>query len=250
MEVSKLKKKSELRYLLAGLLVIALLVLAGCTADTSAGKSGHETTAAKEEKPEGPEAGEVKLKLISGNARFVSGKLASKDLGQAKREDLFKNGQKPYAIVVACSDSRVAPELVLDQGLGEIFVIRTAGNVVDPIAIGSIEYAVEHLHVPYLMVMGHEKCGAVTAAVEAGDKVVEGNVGAIIEKIKPSVLKAKAAGASGLDLVEKSTEENVKAVVEELETKSPVIKEALEKGELTVVGSKYDLDKGKFSWVR
>lgn len=250
MEVSKLNKKSELRYILAGLMVIALLVLAGCTADTSAGKSGHETATSEEEMPVGPEASEVKSKLINGNIRFVTGKIASKDLSQAKREDLFKNGQKPYAVVVACSDSRVAPELVLDQGLGEIFVVRTAGNVVDPIAIGSIEYAVEHLHVPYLMVMGHEKCGAVTAAVEAGDKAVEGNVGAIIEKIKPAVKKAKAAGASGLDLVEKSTEENVKAVIEELETKSPVLKEAIEKGHLTVVGAKQDLDQGKFSWVK
>lgn len=248
--MSKLKRKSELRYIFTGLLVTSLLVFGGCAANTATENPGHETTAAKEERPEGPEAGEIKLKLISGNTRFVSEKLATKDLSKARREDLFKNGQKPYAIVVACSDSRVAPELVLDQGLGEIFVVRTAGNVVDPIAIGSIEYAVEHLHVPYIMVMGHEKCGAVTAAVEAGDKHVEGNVGEIIEKIKPAVKKAKAAGASGLDLVEKSTEENVKAVIEELETKSPVIKEALEKGELTVVGSKYDLDQGKFSWVK
>ncbi|HWI55307.1 MAG TPA: carbonic anhydrase, partial [Desulfobacteria bacterium] len=213
--MSKLSSKIKtLRFILTGLLIIALTVLAGCSAKKASVEEpkSHESAAKEEAWPEGTDPGDSKMKLISGNVRYVSGKLQAKDLSAAKRKDLSENGQKPFAIVLTCSDSRVPPELVLDQGLGDIFVVRTAGNVVDPIAIGSIEYGVEHLHAPLIMVLGHEKCGAVKATVEAGDKKVEGNLGAIVDKIRPSVLKAKAAGATGVDLPEKAADENVKAV--------------------------------------
>ncbi len=250
--MSKLPGKiKSLRFILVGMLIVILAVLTGCSPKKAAVEEPtiHDS-AAKVEWSEAVDPGDSKMKLISGNVRYVSGKLKAKDLSATKRKDLSENGQKPFAIVLTCSDSRVSPELILDQGLGDLFVIRTAGNVVDPIAIGSIEYAVEHLHTPLIMVLGHEQCGAVKAAIEAGEGKVEGNLGAIVEKIRPSVEKAKAAGATGVDLPEKATEENVKAVVKELEEKSPIIRDALGQGTLQIIGAKYDLDEGRYSSIR
>lgn len=97
-------------------------------------------------------------KLIDGNKRFMSGELAKKDIGENRRQELTK-GQQPFATVLSCSDSRVAPEIIFDQGLGDIFIVRVAGNVVEPTTLGSIEYGVEHLHAPLLVILGHESCG-------------------------------------------------------------------------------------------
>lgn len=253
LEVSKLSGKTKtLSFILVGLLTISLTILSGCSSQKVSVEDpkSHDKAAKEEAWPIGTDPGDSRMKLISGNVRYVSGNLQEKDLSEAKRKDLSENGQKPFAIVLTCSDSRVAPELVLDQGLGDIFVVRTAGNVVDPITIGSIEYGVEHLHTPLIMVLGHEKCGAVKAAVEAGDEKVEGNLGVIIEKIRPSVQKAKAAGVTGVDLPEKAADENIKAVAKELEEQSPIIKDAVKKGYVKIVGVKYDLDNGKFSPVK
>ncbi|MCL6560150.1 MAG: carbonic anhydrase, partial [Firmicutes bacterium] len=149
-------------------------------------------------------------------------------------------------VVLACSDSRVPPELLFDQGLGDLFVIRVAGNIVDPDVTGSVEYAVEHLHTPLVVVMGHEKCGAVAATVAGGE--APGSIGALVAKIKPSVEKAKAAGASGADLAEKATDENIKAMITELE-KSHVIKELADHGKVKVLGAKYYLGSGEVKWL-
>ncbi|MEG3069594.1 MAG: carbonic anhydrase [Candidatus Syntrophopropionicum ammoniitolerans] len=96
--------------------------------------------------------------LQEGNKRFSTGEFATKDLGQARRDELIIKGQDPFAIIITCSDSRVPPELIFDSGLGDLFVIRTAGNVLDPVGMGSAEYAVEHLGTPLLIVLGHDKC--------------------------------------------------------------------------------------------
>ena len=122
--------------------------------------------------------------LKEGNARFVSGELAPKDSHAADRE-VLSGGQVPYAIVLCCADSRVAPEIYFDQKLGDIFVIRNAGNVVDEVVLGSIEYGAEHLGSPLVVVLGHTSCGAVTAAVQGGD--LPRNIQAIVNKIAPSV---------------------------------------------------------------
>jgi carbonic anhydrase len=129
---------------------------------------------------------------MEGNQRFVSGKITIKDIGPAKREDLAVNGQKPFAVIVSCSDSRVPPEILFDQALGDIFVVRVAGNVLDPVAMGSVEYGAEHLGCPLLVVMGHENCGAVKATVDGGE--APGSISAIVDKIKPSVEKANRRG--------------------------------------------------------
>ena len=247
------KRKSSLGYLLALLLVASLLLMSGCASQEKAAntaapeKTGSATPDSVYKRPaDVATAADAKKLLVDGNERFISGKLANKDLGQTRRDELLK-GQKPFVAIVSCSDSRVPPELLFDQGLGDIFIIRDAGNIVDPVSMGSVEYAVEHVKVPLVVVLGHEKCGAVTATVGGGE--APGSIGSIVETIKPSVEKAKAAGSTSQeDLIEKSADENVKAVVAEIE-KSPVVKEAIEHGHVSVVGAKYHLGTGKVEWL-
>lgn len=188
-------------------------------------------------------ADEALSKLMDGNKRFVSGKLAKKDLGDARRKELSK-GQHPYAIVLTCADSRVSPELLFDAGLGEVFVIRVAGNVVDEIALGSIEYAAEHLHTPLLIVLGHSNCGAVGAAMEAEGEP-EGNIGEIVKKILPAVEKAKGSGLKDkAEILDMAIQENVRNVQAEIIGRSHVLKHLSEAGELKIKGGEYYLDSG------
>ena len=142
---------------------------------------------------------------MAGNRRFVAGRPQARDLVSLRQK--LVSGQSPKAIILSCSDSRVGPELIFDQSLGDIFVVRTAGNVADAIALGSIEYAVEHLHSPLLVVLGHQKCGAVNAAC-SGEKMPSSNLDAIVEKIRPAVNQAKTY-AKADDLVESAIKENV-----------------------------------------
>jgi carbonic anhydrase len=182
-------------------------------------------------------------KLMEGNKRFVSGKLAQKDVCDPRRKELV-SGQHPFAIVVACSDSRVAPEIVFDEGLGDIFVVRVAGNVLDPVALGSIEYAAEHLHAPLLILLGHDKCGAVSAAMDQKGEP-HGNIGAIVKKILPAVRKAKAKGGTRDDMLNAAIRENIMLSYQAIEKQSPVLKHLIEKGELTVAPAVYHLASGE-----
>lgn len=191
---------------------------------------------------------EAYTKLMEGNKRFVSGNLVQKDLGDAKKKELAK-GQHPFAIVVTCSDSRVSPEIIFDQGLGDLFVVRVAGNVVDSIALGSIEYAAEHLHAPLLIILGHTHGGAVTAAVDEKGKP-EGNIGAILKRIVPAVKKAKAKGGSREEVIANAIKENVLLVEKEIEKNSPLLKHLIEKGELKVVSAVYDISSGTVEVIR
>jgi carbonic anhydrase len=184
----------------------------------------------------------AKKKLVEGNHRFVTETHSPKNLGRKKREDLLVNGQHPFAVVVTCSDSRVPPELLFDQALGDLFVIRVAGNVLDSVGLGSVEYAVDHLHTPLVVVLGHENCGAVKATVEGGEP--PGSIGAITSLIQLSVAKAMAMGLVGHELCEKAADENIKATLEDLE-KSPIIAHVLNSGELTLIGAKYHLGSGE-----
>ena len=122
--------------------------------------------------------------LKEGNARFISGALTPKDDYEELREKL-STGQHPFAVVLCCSDSRVAPEIIFDQKLGDLFVIRNAGNIVDEEVLGSIEYAVEHLETPLVVVMGHAACGAVTATCQGGN--LPGHIHDLAKRIKPSI---------------------------------------------------------------
>ncbi len=190
---------------------------------------------------------EALQKLMDGNKRYVSGSLMKKDLGDTKRKELAK-GQKPFAIVITCSDSRVPPELLFDQGLGDIFVIRVAGNVVDPIALGSIEYGAEHLNAPLLFILGHTKCGAVTATLEAKGEP-EGNIGAIVKKIMPAAEKAKKKGGTKDEILETAIKENVKNVYRDVMKKSKIIPHLVQEGKLKIVAGEYDITTGKVAMI-
>jgi carbonic anhydrase len=189
--------------------------------------------------------------LLEGNTRYVAGKLGACGVTTPALRQQLANGQSPKAIVISCSDSRVPPELVFDEGPGQLFVVRVAGNVVDPIVLGSVEYAAEHLGSPLIVVLGHERCGAVTAAVKATGHV-EGNIGAIVSAISPAVESAKKAAPAGADaaaLVEASMLENVKRVAHDLTAQSPVIAELVHAGRVQIVTARYDLDDGKVTLV-
>jgi len=228
------------------LLSVGLLSLAGCNSTGKESAKEPMTSSEKEKVYQRAEviksAAEAQKLLEEGNERYTSGQLLKQDLSAAKREQLATKGQKPFAVVVTCSDSRVPAELLFDQGLGDIFVVRVAGNVMDQVTLGSVEYGVEHLKTPLLVVMGHEKCGAVKATVDGGE--APGSIGAIVEKIKPSVEKARAAGATGDALYEKATDENIKATIAEIE-KSPIVEELVHEGHLKIVGAKYHLSTGE-----
>lgn len=221
------------------ILVLALTMLLGCTPQKSETSSNNnESEAAVLADVSGADS----LKLLEeGDARFVDAKTTTKDISVAKRADLSNNGQFPFAVVVSCSDSRVPPEVIFDQALGELFVIRVAGNVIDPVTLGSVEYGVEHLKSQLVVVMGHEKCGAVKATLDGG--VPAGSIGSIVDKIQPSVEKVKATGVPESEVYEDSIDENIKNSVAEIE-KSPIIEELIAAGKLKVVGAKYDLDTG------
>lgn len=189
-------------------------------------------------------------KLLEGNKRYVGGTCMQRDLGEAKRKELAK-GQNPSAIVVTCSDSRVSPELLFDQSLGDVFVIRTAGHVVDKIAIGSIEYAAEHLHSSLVFVLGHEKCGAVKATldtIEAKGKP-EGNIGAIIEKVMPAAVAANKKGGSKDEILENAIKENVKNTSREIMEKSSIVQHLVHENKLKIVGAEYSLHTGNVEMI-
>lgn len=171
--------------------------------------------------------------LKEGNARFVKGELSSKD-NYADIRKTLAGGQKPFAIVLCCADSRVAPELYFDMKFGDIFVIRNAGNVVDEVVLGSIEYGAEHLGSPLVVVVGHTSCGAVTAAVDGGE--VPPNIGSIVQKIKPSVISG--------DPVNEVAKRNAKAMADQI-SQDEIIKHLGTK----VVPAIYDIESGEVIWL-
>ncbi|MFW6126827.1 MAG: carbonic anhydrase [Thermodesulfobacteriota bacterium] len=185
---------------------------------------------------------EVWQQLVEGNDRFVRGTLLSRDLSDL-RENLVK-GQHPKAAVLGCSDSRVPAEFIFDQCLGDLFVVRTAGMVLEPTSLGSLEYAVAHLHVPLLVVKGHQFCGAVTATVQHPD-LNESHITAVVQQIAPAAARARERGFSGPELVEEAHDLHLKSLYESLGQKSPIIREALDSRRLEVVVAKYFLTSGR-----
>ena len=157
----------------------------------------------------------------------------------ARRRKEVSKGQKPFAVIVGCSDSRIPPELIFDQGLGDLFVVRLAGNIVDNVALGSIEYAVEHLGSKLIIVLGHGKCGAVTAAAQGPD--APGHVGTILKAIQPAVKKARKLPG---DLVDNAIRANAALVVDKIKSSKPILAEMAEKGEIEVIGAYYNIETG------
>jgi carbonic anhydrase len=181
--------------------------------------------------------------LKSGNAHHVSHRYQHPHQ-TADRQRQLTSGQNPHVEILSCSDSRVPPEVIFDQGLGDLFIVRVAGNVAADTELGSLEYGAEHLHIPLLVVLGHQHCGAVTAAVEGGEAV--GHINALVHLLRPAVEKSR--GLPG-DPVENAVKANVEMVVEELRTSTPVLEELVSQGKLRVVGAVYSLDTGKVTWL-
>ena len=186
---------------------------------------------------------EAKRLLEEGNDRYFHGISLINDTSPKRRKELSA-GQNPFAVIVSCSDSRVIPEEIFDQGLGDLFVIRVAGNVVSALELGSIEYAAEHLKVPLILVLGHEQCGAVTAAVEGAD--LPGNLKAIAEKIKPAVAELDPF-LSKEEAINQCAELNVRKTLEEI-SQSSVIQHSLGEN-LKLYGGIYELSTGKVRWL-
>lgn len=178
--------------------------------------------------------------LLDGNQRFTSGHFAKKDFAKERAE--LTKGQHPYAIILSCSDSRVPPEIIFDESLGKLFIIRVAGNVVDSVILGSIEYAAEHLHTKLLIVLGHESCGAVTAALKGGE--VPPNIAQIVKRIEPAVKKALSQKLEKSHELDFAIEENVKDQIKASLHNSTILKELVESKELQIVGAVYNLKTG------
>ena len=185
--------------------------------------------------------------LLEGNDRFVAGQPHGAHLDRERRAELAE-GQRPFALVFGCGDSRVAAELVFDQGLGHLFVVRTAGHVVDTGVLGSVEFGVVHLDIPLVVVLGHDSCGAVRATVEAvgSGELPAGFVRDIVERVTPSVLAAQRQGRTSPDDVEA---EHVRQTVRLLVDRSAGLADAVEAGRCAVVGLVYRLVEGRVSVV-
>ncbi len=180
---------------------------------------------------------EIIQRLKDGNARFMADELEHKQQDQPRRGALT-SGQDPWAIVVSCADSRVVPELAFDTGLGELFVLRVAGNVANTSTIASVEYAVAHLGTPVVVVMGHQSCGAVTAAMGGGDN--GHNLNHLLAHITPAI--ATCGHEAPVDDV---VRENARQVAADLTSRSTIIKGAVDGGNLTIVPAYYKLDDGE-----
>jgi carbonic anhydrase len=179
---------------------------------------------------------------MEGNMRFVMGLFQGRNLMDLRRS--LALAQQPEAAILCCSDSRVPAEIIFDQSLGDLFVVRTAGLVLDPTSIGSLEYAVAHLHVPLLVIKGHEGCGAVTAAVHHPEAAHD-HIVAIVEQIAPAVAQARQNGNHAEDLVEAATDLHLKSLEATLLRVSPVIRKAVDDGRLEVMVAKYYLHAGQ-----
>ncbi|HML34978.1 MULTISPECIES: carbonic anhydrase [Sporomusa] len=177
-------------------------------------------------------------KLLHGNRRYVTERYAKTDVGLQRRSQLVTY-QDPFAVILGCSDSRIPPEIIFDQGLGDLFVVRTAGQVVADVVLGSIEYAVEHLNVRLVVVLGHGDCGAVKAAIN--NSLCLNHIETIKQAIQPAVQKASTQSG---ELLTNTIKANVEFGVWKLKTSSPILQRALTKKGLHIIGAIKDLHTG------
>ena len=193
-------------------------------------------------------ADEALAKLKEGNMRYVAQASVAPHPDAARRHEPATGGQHPFATILSCADSRVPLEIVFDQGVGDIFAVRVAGNVAAVDEIGTMEYGAEHLAVPLIVVLGHTKCGAVTAVVK--NEPVTENIGQLVAPIVPAVksVKSRFASASLDDVISKSIEANVWQAISDIYAKSPLLKKMAAAGKVKVVGALYDIDSGKVQW--
>lgn len=193
---------------------------------------------------------EGRERLEAGNRRYVAGESVHPDLSAVRRAGVSKS-QAPFAVVFSCADSRVPPEVIFDQGLGDLFVVRSAGQVIDHAVLGSLQYGVEHLSTPLLVVLGHSSCGAVGAtieAIEAKAKPSGSDIDALVASIRPAVIEAEETGADAKNLLSVSVDINVERTVEELK-QAKLIGEASTLRKVKIVGAVYSLVTGEVNWL-
>jgi carbonic anhydrase len=190
-----------------------------------------------------PSADAVLAELKAGNAHHAAKKYQHPHQ-TATRQHLLASGQSPHCAILTCADSRVPPEIVFDEGLGDIFDVRVAGNVAGDYETASLEYAAEHLHVPLIVVMGHTHCGAVSAALEGG--TLPCKLPNLVAALRPAV--EQSAHEPG-DRLDNAVRDNVVHVVEQLRAAKPVLSELVATGKLRIVGAVYSLETGKVDWL-
>lgn len=191
-------------------------------------------------------------KLDWGNKQFAQGRLSLPHTDPQTRTQLAVEGQRPFAVVLTCADSRVPPEIVFEQGLGDLFVLRVAGNVPNALQIASIEYAVAHLETPLIVVLGHTHCGAVKATVESQGHELEGSLPSLVKAIEPAYRKVKASHPHLKDdaLLERVVRQNVLESLLTIWKRSHIVQEHAKKGKLTFAGGVYDLKSGAVEWLK
>lgn len=190
-----------------------------------------------------PPAAEVLRELKAGNDHHVAKRYQHPHQNAARQREIAAT-QHPHATILSCADSRVVPEIIFDQGLGDLFDVRVAGNIASDIELASIEYAAVHLHAPLVVIMGHQKCGAVTAAAESGE--AEGHLPSLLALIRPAIERAKTQPG---DLIDNAVRLNVENVVRQVRGSAPVLADLVSRGALMVVGAVYSLDTGKVAWL-
>lgn len=224
-------------------IALASLALATSAAASQPAPAGHGH--GDHGATQSPEA--VLKALLTGNERFVAGTATRPHAGYARRAELVE-GQHPVAAVVGCADSRVAPEILFDQGLGDLFVVRVAGNVAEPGVVGSVEYAAEHLGTPLVVVLGHERCGAVKSTLDGAGE--DGNLGSLVKDIRPAVASACRPASASCDAVHEGVHLNARAQARNLLERSPLLRELVAAGKVRVVVATYDLASGKVALER
>ncbi len=176
--------------------------------------------------------------LLDGNKRFAAMKQTHPNQDKNRRNEVV-GGQKPFAVIVGCSDSRIPPEILFDQGIGDLFIIRLAGNIIDDTALGSIEYAVDHLGTRLVIVLGHSGCGAVTATAKGGE--THGHIGTIIRLITPAVDRVKDKPG---DLVDNAIRENARLVATAIASSKPILQKMVADGKIAVIPAYYSMNTG------
>jgi carbonic anhydrase len=190
-------------------------------------------------------AGEALQRLLEGNARYLRGELKHGE-HLAEQRSAWAEEQHPFAVILGCSDSRVPPQLIFDQGAGDLFTTRVAGNVATDAVIGTIEYAVEHLGVPLVLVLGHSRCGAVSACLHGLPATAGGHLAGLLHAIAPAVERARESEG---DPLQNAIQFNVEHVVQQLRASRPVLEPRVRRGEVEVVGALYDLETGSVRLV-
>jgi len=184
-------------------------------------------------------------RLRDGNRRFAANKLADHALESSRAQSV--DGQEPFAIILGCSDSRVPAELIFNQGLGDLFVIRVAGNIVAPSQIGSVEFSAEQFHTRLVVVLGHTSCGAVQATIDELDQAIENrspNLRSIVNRIRPAVQPLISANLNDQDLLNHAIRANITASADHLRHGSEIIEGLIQDNGLIVVGAEYSLETG------